>query len=154
MAKKATNAKTKELIRVKVSVRHDFTTEEWKQKTDELTRTMKGVELKEEAVKAATASAKAEIKQLKSDVNDLANQLRNGYEMQQVEASVEFNRRKGEKKLYHHCPGKPDHNKLIRVEAMTEEDYQSLPMPEPEPEAAPERPEVHAGPPTEEVETE
>jgi HAMP domain-containing protein len=138
MAKKA--AVTKDVagdpMRARVEVRHEFTTEEWKAKTDHLTRLMKDVELKEEAIKANAATAKAEVKNLKAEVNDLANQLRNGYEMVQVDAFVEFKRKQGKKVLRYNAPGKPEHKKLIREESMTESDYEALPLdvePTPEP---------------------
>lgn len=125
-------------------MRHEFTTEEWKAKTDHLTRLMKDVELKEEAIKASAATAKAEVKNLKAEVNDLANQLRNGYEMVQVDAFVEFKRKQGKKVLRYNAPGKPEHRKLIREEAMSEDDYAALPLddipidnPQQEPEGKP-----------------
>jgi HAMP domain-containing protein len=147
MARKA--AVSKDIIgdpvRARVEVRHEFTTEEWKAKTDHLTRLMKDVELKEEAIKASAATAKAEVKNLKAEVNDLANQLRNGYEMVQVDAFVEFKRKAGKKRLLWNAPGKPEHRKLIREEPMSEDDYAALPLdevhidsPQQEPEAKPE----------------
>lgn len=130
MARKAAVTKdiTGDPMRTRVEVRHEFTTEEWKAKTDNLTRMMKDVELKEEAIKASAATAKAEVKALKAEVNDLANQLRNGYETRAVDAFVEFRRKAGKKRLLWNAPGKPEHRKLIREEAMTEADYEALPL--------------------------
>ena len=117
------------VVRCKVTVRHDFTNEEWKSKTNELTRKMKSVTLKEEAIKAQAAAAKSDLKTLKSEVSDLANQVDDGYEMRSVEATVEFSRKKGSKKYYHFAPGNRElHGKLIREEAMSEEDFQALPL--------------------------
>lgn len=130
MARRAAVSKdvTGDPVRARVEVRHEFTTDEWKAKTDHLTRLMKEVELKEESIKASAATAKAEVKNLKAEVNDLANQLRNGYEMVQVDAFVEFKRKQGRKRLLWNTPGKPEHKKLIREEAMTEADYEALPL--------------------------
>lgn len=128
MAKKGTTSKDVlgDPVRVKVEVKHQFTVEEYRERTDKLTRMMHDVEIKEEQIKAAAATAKAEVKALKAEVNDLANQLRNGTETQTVEAFVEYRRKQGKKRLLWNCPGKPDHRKLIREEPMTEEDYASL----------------------------
>jgi HAMP domain-containing protein len=130
MARRAAVSKdvTGDPMRARVEVRHEFTTDEWKAKTDHLTRLMKDVELKEEAIKANAATAKAEVKNLKAEVNDLANQLRNGYEMVQVDAFVEFKRKQGKKVLRYNAPGKPEHKKMIREESMSEADYEALPL--------------------------
>lgn len=112
--------------RTTTTIRHDFTSEEWREKTTQLTEKMKNVELEEEAVKAQAATARAQIKRKKAEVNDLANQLRNGYENREVEAQVEFNVKRGVKKYYHFAPGKPHHGDFIREDAMTEQDRQAL----------------------------
>jgi hypothetical protein len=149
MAKSAAKAKKESGGRLKVRIQHKFTIEEYQERTQELTSAMKKVDLREEAVKAAAATAKAEIKEMKSHVNDLANQLRNGYEERDVDAVVEMDRKKGIKKLYHFAPGNKELNgKLIRQEPMTEEDFALLPLDEPvkheaQPPAAPEQATQH-----------
>jgi hypothetical protein len=67
--------------------------------------------------------------------------------MVQVDAFVEFKRKQGRKRLLWNAPGKPEHKKLIREEAMSEDDYAALPLddipidnPQQEPEAKPESP--------------
>ena len=143
-----------EPIRCRVTVKHEFTNEEWKSKTDILTREMKQCELKEEAIKAQAATAKAELKNMKATVNDLANDLRNGYAMVEVDAKCEFNRKKGSKKFYHFAPGKPHNGDFIKEEPMTEDDFQALPIdgdqagapaagPGPNPEQPAEKPAVY-----------
>lgn len=124
-----------EPFRARVEVKHEFTTEQWKDKTDQLTRKMKDVELEEDRIKANAAEAKSHLKVLKAEVNELANQLRNGYEMVETDVLVEYDRKRGEKSYFFNAPGKPNHKKLVRKEAMTEEDFEQLvPLPEqPEP---------------------
>ena len=117
------------LVRTRVRVRHEFTTDEWKEKSSIVARKMQEVELKTEAVKANQASAKAEIKELKSEVAELANELRNGYLMKDIDATVEFNRKKGTKRYYHFAPGQSFNRDFIREEAMSEDDFQDLPLP-------------------------
>lgn len=116
--------------RAKIEVKHEFSTDEYKTRTDELVRSMQRVEEKDAAVKASAAVAKSEIKQLKASVNEMANQLQNGYEMRTVDVTVEFNRKTGVKKFYHFAPGKSENGSFIRQEAMTESDYQELPLEE------------------------
>lgn len=125
MAKKAA-AKQSDIIRCKVEVKHEFSVDEYKERTTELTTKMKNVEIREDNLKAQQATAKAEIKALKADVNDLANQLRNGFELRNEEATVEFNKKKGTKRYYFFAPGKPHHKSFAREDAMTEEDFQEM----------------------------
>ncbi len=110
------------------TVKVEFSNEEWKSRSDVLTRKMKEQELAEEQVKADAAAAKARIKGMKAEVNDLANNLRNGYEMVEVEAWVELDRKKGKKRFYRNAPGKPHNNDFIREDPMSEDDYASLPL--------------------------
>jgi hypothetical protein len=121
--KKSPAEKTK---RVKIEVKHEFESAEWKEKTEILTRRMKEVELREDEIKAESSAKRAEVKRLKSEVNNLANDLRNGYAMVQVDAVCEFNRKKGVKKFYHFAPGKPFNGDFIREEAMSEQDFEEL----------------------------
>lgn len=121
--------KEPEQYRCKVEIKHEFTTDEWKEKTGHLTRRLQQLEQKEADVKAAAAVAKSAIKQLKSDILTLSHHVNDGYEMQTVEAVARFNRKKGSKKIFHHCPGNKDlHGKLIREEPMTEDDFKLLPL--------------------------
>jgi len=148
MSKKQASAKLDDIKRCEVRVKHQFTVEEYQEKTQHLTSQMKNVELREEAIKASAATAKAEVKAMKAEVNELANQLRNGFEERVVNATVEFNAKRGVKSFFHFCPENRDlHKTFIREEAMAQEDYeQELPgMPEkvttaqPPPEAKPEQ---------------
>ncbi len=139
MARK-TNDKNR--IRTTIEVKHEFSREEQQEKIQQLTSKMRQVKLKQEAIKAAAATAKAEVKALESDVSELSDVLSNGYEMRAVEAWVEFNRKKGTKRFYWCSPGRPENNTFIKEDAMTEDEYQNLPLgpkeleptaPEPEP---------------------
>ena len=129
-SKTQSKSTTGEPFRTRVDVQVEFTTEKWKEKTDQLTRRMKDVELQEEEIKAQSATAKALLKTMRSELNDLTNQLTNGYEVVTVPAFVEYNRKKGKKRLLYNAPGKPNHKQLIREEPMSEEDYDRLPLEE------------------------
>lgn len=130
--KKKTKEPTEEspapLIRGKTKVDHAFTPEDAKVKTDQLIRLMQEVTLKEEEIKAQVATGRAAARSLQAQVNELANQLRNGGEELEVDCFVQYDRQAGRKALYHNAPGKPQHMTLIREEDMTEEDYGELPM--------------------------
>ena len=67
---------------------------------------------------------------MKSQVNDLANQLRNGSEQRTVDATVEFNRKKGVKKYFLNAPGQPGHGEFLEQQPMTEDDFSKLPLEE------------------------
>ncbi len=138
MAKKAAE-KTKRLDSAKPStgeklvVRFELTAEEMKERTQNLTRALQMVGEKEEAVKASSAVAKAEIKRLKSNVTDLANQLSNGYEDREVDVEVMFDRKKGIRSFFHHAPGQAYHKQHIKDAPMSQEDYALLPLETPPP---------------------
>lgn len=122
-----------------VKARHNFTIEEWQATTRELTRSMELVDEQEAADKAAAASRKASLKELRSKVNELRNKVASGGEDRDVEATVEFMPKKGFKVYRHHCPGKPEHETEIRREPMTQVDYEGqLPLGD---EPAPAKPE-------------
>ena len=129
MATKTKETKDKNhTVRVSVEVQHQFELEEYKTKSEQLAQIMADVSLKEEAVKAAAASAKAAIKELESKASDLANQLRLGAEARQVAADCEYDRKKGTK-TYRFADG-PDKGKVIKKEAMSESEYDMLPLEE------------------------
>jgi len=124
-------------------VEHHFTAEEYKAKTEILAQRINDISLREEAVKAAAATAKAEIKAIKSEVSELANQLRVGHEQRVVEAIVEMDRRSGTK-TYRHADG-PAKGKIIKKLAMTEDDFSQLPLEDNPPPAAAEAPPEKGG---------
>lgn len=115
---------TGEKLRIKVP----FTHEEYKDKSQELTRAMELIEEKETQLKAESAQAKADIKKLKSEVTDRANALRNGYQEKEVDSLVTFDRKQGIKRYFLHAPGTPEHGNFLKQDSMTENDYQLLPM--------------------------
>lgn len=130
----------------KVVINVPFTADEAIAKGRELTRALQVMAEKEEQVKAYVASAKADIKQLRSDVTEIANALNNGYERREVDALVTFHRKTGMKTYTRHCPNEPGHGDHIKKVAMTEEDYAILPNVDPmkvveNPEAEPPKPE-------------
>ena len=137
MADKKKEAKTKEkkhTTRETVEVQHAFTLNEYKTKSEELAQLMADVSLKKESVKASAASAKAVIKELESQCSELGNQLRLGAESRDVAADCEFNRKAGTK-TYRFADG-PDKGKVIKKVAMSEADFELLPLPDqPKPEA-------------------
>jgi len=138
MSDKKDPKKEPEQYRCKVELRHEFTQEEWKERTSELTRKMKQLEQKESEIKAQQAVAKSDIKTMKSEVMSLMNQVDDGYVMQSFEAVARFNRKKGSKKIYHWAPGNKElHEKLIREEPMTEDDHNLLPLGDTSTEATP-----------------
>lgn len=114
------------MSRITTTMKREFSQDDWKRTSDELTRKMQEVELKEGQIKADAAEAKASLKQMKSAVSELANQLRNGCTMVEVEAFVDYKPKAGKKRILLNAPGDSDrHMKLIREEAMTEQDYQT-----------------------------
>lgn len=125
MAKKATETK-KHIVRCAVEVQHNFELTEYKSKSEELAQILADVALKEEAVKAAAASAKAAIKELESKASELANQLRLGVEPRTVQADCEFDRKTGTK-TFRFADGK-DKGKVIKKEAMSESEFEMLPI--------------------------
>lgn len=123
-------SKKREGPKVKVQVKHEFSQDEFRAKTMEKNKLEREAELKEEQRASANATFKADIKAIQSQVADLSNQLDDGGEMRTVDAVAVMDREKGVKTLYRFCPGQPDHDKKIRVENMTDEDFQSLPLEE------------------------
>ena len=134
MAGKKTESKDKRgtLLRAVVKVKHVFDAEEWTGLGQTAARAQQVIDEKVEAHKAALAVIKAEIKDLESKLSEVMNKLNNGYEEREVEALVEMDRKRGKKKLLHNAPGKPHHKELIREEAMTDADFEALPLPEDE----------------------
>jgi hypothetical protein len=124
MSKRKKDSETRGAHRCKVRVKHKFSNEELLERSSLAAKTHQDIELKEEAVKAASSVAKSEIKQLKSDLSEILNTLRNGSEEREVDAMVEYNPKKGTKKFYHFAPGKPHNKEFIEEKAMQEEDYQ------------------------------
>lgn len=118
------------LQRVFIQARHEFTPAEWMEATRKLTRAMEVKEEKENAKKATVSQLTAEIKQLQAEINEAANNVRNGGEDRQVEAAVEFLPKKGIKIFYHQCPDNTLlHGKEIRREPMSQVDYEGqLPL--------------------------
>lgn len=122
---------TKKSDRQKVftKARYSFSPGELRDVTLELTQAMKTAGEREESAKAAAAVARAEIKSLRSKINELANKVTSGGEDRDVEATVEFLPRKSVKVFRYHCPGRPEHDTEIRREPMTPSDYEgTLPL--------------------------
>jgi len=116
-------------FRAKVEVKHEFSADEMRQIGAEAARAYQLIQEKELAVKAASATAKSEIKDLQAKLGALMNKQTNGYELRTVDALVEFDRKKAKKRLLWNTPGdKAKHRTLIRVEQMTEADFEMLPL--------------------------
>lgn len=114
----------------KVQVNRLFTPEEFRERTTEMARTHELIQERELRWKADSASAKAEIKELQRRRDELVNQLRTGYEKAVADAEVVFDRKKGIKHYFYHCPGNAElHRTFIKTDTMTEADYQLLPLP-------------------------
>lgn len=131
MSKKSTvskDAETGDPIRARVEVKHEFTAEELKAIGSESARAYQLIQEKELAIKAASSVAKSAIKDLESKLGELMNKQTNGYEMRTVDALVEYRRKAGKKRILWNTPGKAGHKTLIREEAMTELDYERLPL--------------------------
>jgi hypothetical protein len=134
MAKKKTTTQPREGQRVRTRIKHLFTPEEKDERIKELTRTMREVELKQEQLKSANATAKAEIRFLLAGVTDLRNQLEDGGMPLEVDAIKVVDRAEGTKSFWRFAPGQPGHDEFIRKENLTEEEFSELPgMPEPTP---------------------
>lgn len=119
----AREKKQREGQRTRTRVVHQFTPEEKESKIRELTTAMREVETKQEAIKAAAATAKAEVKGLLARITDLRNQVDDGCEPREVDAVVVLDPKKGNKAFYRFCPGQPGHDEKLKVENMTEQDY-------------------------------
>lgn len=120
--------KQREGTRCKTKIKHTFTVEEFRERTMHKNKLEREMELKEEQRASANATAKAEIKALQSQVVNLRNQLDEGAEDREVDAVCVMNRKSGVKTFYRHCPQQPGHGDKIRVETMTEEEFQNLPL--------------------------
>jgi (p)ppGpp synthase/HD superfamily hydrolase len=127
MAKKKT-ATPREGQRVRTRIKHTFTEQEKDDKVKEMTRTMREVELKQEQLKSANATAKAEIRFLLAGVTDLRNQLEDGGQPIEVDAVKVVDRKEGTKSLYRFCPGQPGHDEFLSKSNLTEDEYQELPL--------------------------
>ena len=119
----ARDKKQREGKRTRTRIVHQFTPEEKDQKIRDLTTAMREVETKQEAIKAAAATAKAEVKALLAKITDLRNQVDDGCEPREVDAVVVFDRKKGNKAFFRFCPGQPGHDEKLKVENMSEADY-------------------------------
>lgn len=133
MSKKKTTTQPREGQRVRTRIKHTFTEQEKDDKIKCMTRTMREVELKQEQLKSANATAKAEIRFLLAGVTDLRNQLEDGGQPIEVDAIKVVDRKEGTKSFYVFAPGQPGHDEFIRKENLTEEEYQELPLTIPEP---------------------
>ena len=133
--------KPREGQKVKTTIKHEFTQDEFKAKTLEMNRLARLADLKEEERASAAATSKAEIKSLLTQVTDIRNQLDDGGEQITVDAVAVMDRKKGNKTLYRFCPGQPGHDEKLKVENMTEQDYDLLPMPDVPPETPQPKPE-------------
>ena len=119
--------KPREGQKVKTTIKHEFTQDEFKAKTLGMNRLARLSDLKEEERASVAATAKAEIKSLLTQVTDIRNQLDDGGELVTVDAIAVMDRKKGNKTLYRFCPGQPGHDEKLKVENMTEGDYEMLP---------------------------
>jgi len=133
MAKKKTTIQPREGTKVRTRIKHLFTPEEKDERIKELTRTMREVELKQEQLKSANATAKAEIRFLLAGVTDLRNQLEDGGQPIEVDAIKVVDRKEGTKSLYRFCPGQPGHDEFLSKANLTEEEFSELPgiLPDP-----------------------
>jgi hypothetical protein len=102
--------------------------DEFRERTLKKNQLEREMDLKEEQRASANATAKANIKQLGSEVADIRNQLDEGAEPRDVDAVVVFDKRKGVKTFWRFCPGQPGHDEKLKVENMTDDDYQALPL--------------------------
>jgi seryl-tRNA synthetase len=132
MAKKKSKNKIK--VREFVSVKHEYSQAERNELTRQLTSAVQDKSEQNERLKSTSADFKARIKTAEAIINEATNKICNGYEMQNVEASVELDRKSGVKKLFLHAPGKKENKSFIREENMTEADYAKLPLEDAPPE--------------------
>lgn len=123
MRVKKTPDKTKPSTGEIIKVRHDFTTEEWRDKSNQLLKLLRDCDVKKDERKAQAAVMKAAVDQLQSQAKDVASQLDAGYEMRDVQALVEYHPKDGLKKYFYECPGQAEHGTFIRQEIMTQDDY-------------------------------
>lgn len=126
----------------KVQIRFDFNESEWKERANEHIRLLQQIGIAAANRKAAADVAKAAIKDMEAKASDMANQLSNGYEMRDVDAYIEFDRKQGIKHIFIHSPGQARHHEFIKTEPMTEDDYTLLPLP---PEEKPKEKEPDSG---------
>lgn len=115
-------------VREFVQVQHNYTQDERNELTRKLTGAVQNKTEQAEQLKSVSADFKARIKTAEAIINETTNKICNGFEMQQVEARVEMDRKSGIKHLFYHCPGKKEHGKKIREEQMTQQDYEKLPI--------------------------
>ena len=126
-------AKKRDGQRTKTRIKHAFTQEEFKERTLAKNKLERDAELREEQRASDSATAKADIKRMLSEVSDLRSQLDDGGEMREVDAVVVMDKKKGTKTFYRFCPSQPGHDEKLKVENMTQEDYEMLPLPDEEP---------------------
>ena len=125
MASKTTK---REGTRTKTRVKHLFNVDEFRERTLRKNQLEREAELREDQRASANATAKAEIKQLASQIIDLRNQLDEGSESREVDAVVVFNKRNTTKTFYRFSPGQPGHDEKLKVETMTDDDFAALPL--------------------------
>lgn len=118
--------KKSDRLRMFVPVRHEFSQDEYRDASRELTRAMEIVKEEKARAKTQASESKARINQLEAQVDELANKLRNGGDERPTEVSVEFMAKKCVKVLRRHCPGQPGHDEEVRTEPMTPQDYEGV----------------------------
>lgn len=136
MARKAKKESPPEPINVareKVTVRQNFLPEERDELISQHFQKLRAASMRRERAKAEASEAKAEAKVLEQEAAELAEKFQNGYEMVVVDATVQLDRKSGTKFYRRYCPGKPEHDTLLKDEPMTEDDFQRLPLEEPTP---------------------
>lgn len=116
------------VVREFVQVQHDFTDSEKLEMSKQHVGCIQRCDVLREQVKSTTADLKAKIKTEEGRAAELVNKLSSGFEMVTKEVRIEFDRKAGLKKLYVHAPGTPHDGEFVRDEAMTQADYERLPL--------------------------
>lgn len=127
--KKDKSKKTKTVeVREFANIRHDFTDKEMLEISSRQVAALQRASELDEQLKSICADFKAKIKGENALVGELTNKLSSGYEMRSVECAVKMDRLKGIKTYSIYSPGHKDHGKQVREDAMTQADYERLPL--------------------------
>lgn len=108
----------------KVQARHDFTPEEWRDASNRHLNLLGEIAVAKDQRKAAAEAAKARIGSMQADAGELAEALRKGYSLEEVDALVVYDAKECVKRYFVHKPGHPEHDTFVKQEPMSEEDFQ------------------------------
>lgn len=132
-----------EQYRCKTELKRELTVSQVIERMDKYTAIKEAAERREQRREADNQTAKAEVKDLLAQAEELLSECKNRYETSTVEAVARFNRKKGTKRIYHYCPANKElHDKFIHEVDMTEDDWKLLPLGDNIDETAPGRPQA------------